>query len=161
MKRKVMRNWFIALFILGIVIGFLIPFHLKDLAKKVQGPSLTAEVFDIPKRLGQLDQENEFFKYAFLAAAETGGVALIRLDDKIPLHAHPKENHFVYLVKGHVKGTVNGQQVEAWQGQLIAIPAGAQHSIERTGDSPVEMMVFSTPNYMPNDTQWIGNKEVQ
>ena len=145
-------------FIVGLVIGFLLPFHLSDLTKKIAGNKLKPNVFDVPKRLGQLDLETAYFKYTVLAEAETGAVELVRVDDKIPLHIHPNENHFVYILKGHAKGTVGAVTAEVGPGQLVAIPAGVPHSFERVGDSPVEILLFSTPPFKPNDTMWMDRK---
>ena len=149
-----MRTIFVVLFILGIVVGYILPGDLKSITKK----PLNANVFDIPKKIGQLDLSTDYFKYSVLAETETGSIELIRLDDKIPLHMHPKENHFVYVYKGRAKGTVGDLTAEVGPGQLVAIPAGVPHSFERIGDSPVEIMLFSTPPFMPGDTVFLEKK---
>ena len=151
MKKKTMRNIFILLFIVGIVVGYLLPGDIKRLTKK----PLQANIFDVPKKLGQLDLETPYFKYTILSQAETGSIELIRLDDKIPMHMHPKENHFVYIYKGKAKGNVGDVSAEVWSGQLVAIPAGVPHSFERIGDTPVEIILFSTPPFMPSDTVFL------
>ena len=154
MKKKTMQAIFAVLFILGVVVGYLLPGDVKTLTKK----PLKADVFDVPRRLGQLDMETDYFKYTVLASTETGGIELIRLDDKIPLHIHPKENHFVYVYKGRAKGIVGSVTAEVGPGQLVAIPAGVPHSFERIGDTPVEIILFSTPPFMPGDTVFLENK---
>ena len=116
---------------------------------------LQANVFDVPKKLGQLDMESDYFRYAVLAKTETGSIELLRLDDKIPMHMHPKENHFVYIYKGRAKGTVGDVTAEVAQGQLVAIPAGVPHSFERLGDTPVEIILFSTPPFVKEDIVWL------
>jgi len=148
MKKKTMRMIFAVLFIVGVVVGYLLPGDVKALTKK----PLQANIFDVPKKLGQLDMETDYFRYTVLAGTETGSIELIRLDDKIPNHMHPKENHFVYIFKGRAKGVVGDVTAEVWPGQLVAIPAGTPHSFERVGDSPVEIILFSTPPFVPNDT---------
>ncbi len=158
MKKKTMRNWFIALLIIGIVVGWLLPGNLKSFQKEISQNKLQPNVFDVAKKFGQLDTEGPYFKYSVLAEADTGGVELIRVDDKIPMHIHPKENHFVYIYKGRAKGTVGSITAEVGPGQLVAIPAGVPHSFERIGDTPVELILFSTPPYMPNDTVFVENK---
>ena len=158
MKKKTMRNWFIVLFIFGLVVGFLIPWDIRDVNKKLNEKSVRADIFDIPKRLGQLDLESPYFKYTVLAEAQTGAIELIRLDDRIPMHMHPKENHFVYIYKGRAKGTVGDVTAEVGPGQLIAIPAGVPHNFERIGDTPVEIILFSTPPFMPKDTVFLEKK---
>ena len=154
MKKKTMQTIFVVLFILGVVVGYLLPGDIKSVTRK----PLNVNIFDVPKRLGQLDLQTDYFKYTVLAETETGSVELIRLDDKIPKHMHPNENHFVYILRGTAKGTVGDVTAEVGPGQLVAIPAGVPHSFERTGDSPVEILVFSTPPFMPNDTVFLEKK---
>jgi len=155
MKKKTMQTIFVILFILGVVVGYLLPGNIKTITQK----PLQVNVFDVPKKLGQLDLETNYFKYAVLAETETGSIELIRLDDKIPKHMHPKENHFVYVYKGRAKGTVGTVTAEVGPGQLVAIPAGVPHSFERIGDSPVEILLFSTPPFVPNDIVWLEKTE--
>ena len=158
MKKKTMQAWFVVLFILGLVAGWLVPGDLKTLTKKATQSGLKAEVFEIPKRLGQLDKETQYFKYTVLAETETGGIELLRVDGLIPMHMHPKENHFVYIYKGRARGTIGNVSAEVGPGQLVAIPAGVPHSFERTGDTPVEIIVFSTPPFKPEDTVFLEKK---
>ena len=154
MKKKTMRAIFVVLFVLGIVVGYILPGNIKTLAQK----PLKADIFDVPKRLGQLDMETDYFKYTILASTETGGIELIRVDGKIPMHIHPKENHFVYVYKGRAKGTVGDVTAEVGPGQLVAIPAGVPHSLERIGDTPVEIILFSSPPFVPKDPVFLENK---
>src|SRR3989338_4938168 len=151
MKKKTMRAIFVVLFVLGIVVGYILTGDLKTLAKK----PLKADIFDVPKRLGQLDMETDYFKYTVLAGTETGSIELIRLDGRIPMHMHPKENHFVYVYKGRAKGTVGSVAAEVGPGQLVAIPAGVPHSFERIGDTPVEIILFSSPPFVQGDTVFL------
>lgn len=153
-----MQAWFVALLIIGILLGWFIPGDLKTLTKQMTGAVLKPNVFDVPKKLGQLDLETDYFKYTVLAQTETGSIELIRLDDKIPKHMHPKENHFVYIYKGRAKGTIGDITAEVVQGQLVAIPAGVPHSFERIGDTPVEIILFSSPPFVSGDTVFLGEK---
>src|SRR3989338_6201723 len=136
MKKKAIRNWFVVLFVLGAVVGWLLPGNLQSLTKQVTGKVLKPTVVDVSKRLGQLDMESDYFKYTVVAAVDTGSIELLRVDDKIPLHMHPKENHFVYIYKGKAKATVGNLATEVWPGQLVAVPAGTLHEFERIGDTP-------------------------
>jgi len=154
MKKKTMQAIFVLLFIIGIVVGYLLPGDVKTLTKK----PLQAGIYDIAKRMGQLDLESPYFKYSVLSETETGGIELIRLDGAIPKHMHPKENHFVYIYKGRAKGTVGDVTAEVGPGQLVAIPAGMPHSFERIGDTPVEIILFSSPPFVLGDTVWLESK---
>ncbi|MBI2656699.1 cupin domain-containing protein [Candidatus Woesearchaeota archaeon] len=154
MKKKTMQVLFVLLFIAGIIVGYLLPGDFRSMAQK----PLQANIFDVPKRLGQLDIDANYFKYTILAETETGSVELLRVDDKIPTHIHPKENHFVYIYKGRAKGTVGDVTAEVGPGQLVAIPAGVPHSLERIGDTPVEIILFSTPPFVQKDIVWVEKK---
>lgn len=158
MKKKTMQAWFAALFIIGLVIGFLIPWDVRDLNKKLNEKKIQPDIFDVSKRLGQLENQGPYFKYSVLDELNTGGVELVRFDDKIPLHMHPNENHFVYIYKGKAKGTIGNVTAEVSAGQLVAIPAGTPHTFERIGDSPVEILLFSTPPYVAGDTVFLENQ---
>mgnify|MGYP001615519351 CR=1 FL=1 len=155
MKKKVMQTWFIVLFIIGLIAGWLLPGNLQAMTKQMAGAALKPNIFDVPKKLGQLDLETPYFKYTILAQTETGSIELLRVDDRIPLHMHPKENHFVYIYKGRAKGTVGDVTAEVGPGQLVAIPATVPHSFERIGDMPVEIILFSTPPFVPGDTVFL------
>ena len=156
MKKRTIRVLFWTFFILGIMVGYLIPGDFGFLMEKAKEKQLEAEIFDIPKKMGQLDLETDYFKYSVLAQAPTGGVEILRLDDSIPKHVHPKENHFVYVYRGRARGIIGDAQVEVASGQMIAIPAGIAHSIERIGDVPVEIILFSTPPFTPHDTVFLN-----
>lgn len=155
MKKKTMQMLFALLFVIGLAVGYLLPGDIKSLTKKPLQPN----VFDVPKKLGQLDMETDYFKYAVLAEVPTGSIELLRIDDKIPLHMHPKENHFVYIFKGRAKGIVGDVTAEVSQGQLVAIPAGVPHSFERIGDAPVEAILFSSPPFAAKDIVWLEKAE--
>ncbi len=158
MKRRVIRTWFVVFFIIGIIVGWFLPGNVGMLTKKVTGKALQATVFDVPKKLGQLDIESDYFKYTVLAETDTGGIELLRIEGKVPMHMHTKENHFVYIFKGRAKGTIGDVTAEVGAGQLIAIPAGVPHSLERIGDAPVEIILFSTPPFVEKDIVWLEQK---
>ena len=54
------------------------------------------------------------------------------------MHSHPNEQ-FNYVVKGTLKGSVNGKRVLAPAGTLIYIPANAPHTLVST---PKEDVIF-------------------
>ena len=159
MKKKTMRNWFIFLFILGVVAGWLIPMNFWDLTREAARKPLQAGFYDIGKRMGQLDKETAYFKYMTLAEADTGSVTLLKIDDKVPTHVHKNENHFLYIFRGRAKVTIINTTAEVSQGQILVIPAGYAHSVERVGESPVEAVAFSTPISEQQDTLWLEEKE--
>lgn len=158
MKKKTMRNLFIFLFVVGVIVGWMIPVNFWTFTKKATQQTLQPNVFDVPKKMAQLDQQTDYFKYTVLAETETGSIELIRLDEKIPLHKHENENHFVFVHKGRAKGIVGDLSAEVGPGQLVVIPAGVPHSFERVGDTPVEILLFSSPPFVPKDIMWLESE---
>jgi mannose-6-phosphate isomerase-like protein (cupin superfamily) len=158
MKKKTMQTWLVILFIVGVIIGWLLPGDLRNFTKQISGSMLKPDVLEIPKKFGQLDMEGPYFKYTVLAETEAGSIELLRLDDKIPRHLHSNENHFAYIFKGRAKGIIGDVTAEVGPGQLIVIPAGVPHSIERIGDTPVEIILFSTPPFKKEDIVFLENK---
>jgi mannose-6-phosphate isomerase-like protein (cupin superfamily) len=158
MKRKVMRNWFISLFILGVILGWLIPMNFWDFTREAVRNPLQAGFYDIPKRIGQLDQQNEYVKYMVLGETQTARIQLLRLDEKIPMHVHNSENHFLYIYKGKAMVTIKDTVSEIGPGQMAIFPAGYKHSVERVGDAPVEAILFASP-VEPNDTIYLDSGE--
>ena len=159
MKKKTMRILFLLILILGIFIGYLIPGDYWALSKKLSKKPLQTDIFDVPKKLGQLDIVTDNFKYSVLAETETGSIELLRIEDKVPKHVHPSENHFAYIYRGRAKGTIGSVTAEVGPGQLISIPAGVPHSIERIGDTPVEIILFSTPPFVEKDIVFLDNSK--
>jgi len=159
MKRRVMRNWLIFLFVLGLVVGWVIPMNFWDVTREAARKPLQAGFYDIGKRMGQLDQQNEFFKFMVLGESDTGKVTLLRIDDKVPMHVHNKENHFVYIIKGRLRATISNVTNELGPGQMLVVPAGFEHSVENAGGAPVEALLFSTPVAEQQDTVWLDKKE--
>lgn len=159
MKKKTIRNFFIVFFLSGLVVGAVVGFYTpKTTIIKAMQKSETFQpaVYDVPKKLGQLDSDGIYFKYSILQMTDTGSVALMRLDDRIPMGMHQKENRFVFVYKGKARGMIGESAAAIAPGQLIVIPAGTAYSFEKTGDSPVELLVFSTPPFRNNETVYLG-----
>ena len=74
MRKKTMKAIFAMLFILGLVIGFLLPWDLKSLQRSINPTQ--AGVYDVSKRMGQLGLQNDFAKYVYLANFEGASLQL-------------------------------------------------------------------------------------
>ena len=155
MKKKRLRKVLFLFFVIGVVIGLFIPTDkIKEKFNSGVNP-VKPNIYDIPKKFGQLDIDAGSFKYTVIDEATTGSAGLFRVDDEIPTHTHPKENHYVYIYRGKAIITIGDSNSEVNAGQLIAIPSGAPHNLKRIGDSPVEFILFSTPPFKEKDINWI------
>ncbi|HLC49935.1 MAG TPA: cupin domain-containing protein [Candidatus Nanoarchaeia archaeon] len=148
MKKKTMQAWFMLLLILGIVIGYSLPGDWRTASLK----PLKAGVYDVSKKMGQLDNDLGDFKYTTLVEVNDASVELFKVDNGIPVNSNAKENYFAYVIKGKVKATIGDSAYDAGAGSLIVVPAGTLHSMQRVGDSPVEMIVFSSPPHIAKET---------
>ena len=71
----------------------------------------------------------------------------------LPLHAHPYEQTG-YLVKGHMRLNIGGQESDVHAGDSWNIPMNVEHGARIAGDS-VAIEVFSPArkDYIPQETQ--------
>lgn len=71
----------------------------------------------------------------------------------LPLHAHPFEQTG-YLVKGHMRMRIGGEQFDAHPGDSWTIPMNVEHGAEIAEDS-VAIEVFSPArkDYLPKDVK--------
>jgi len=121
-----------------------------------KAPSMNKpDVIDASQRIAQgLDQKREGFEYTVVFESKTGSVELFRIETGVKLHHHPKENHILYILKGRGKGQVGNVTAEVGPGQIVVIPAGVKHKLERIGDEPLDFILFSTPPFVADQIVW-------
>jgi mannose-6-phosphate isomerase-like protein (cupin superfamily) len=124
----------------------------KAIAKPLQ-PGIV-KVDELLKR--GLDQKAGGFNFTVLAQAKTGSVELFQIDE-VKTHFHPRENHFLYILRGRAKGQIGAIAAEVGPGDLVIIPAGKKfrHKLAKIGDEPVSFLLFSTPPFDPKDITWV------
>ncbi len=71
----------------------------------------------------------------------------------LPLHAHPHEQTG-YLVKGHLRLSIGGEEFDAHPGDSWTVPSNVQHGAQIL-ESSVAVEVFSPTRkeYLPKTTQ--------
>ncbi len=126
-------------------------------AKQAAIKRLQPGVFKVEEILKKgLDQKAGGFTFTVIAEARTGSVELFQIED-VKTHFHPKENHFLYVIKGKAKGQIGDISAEVGPGDLVVIPAGKkfQHKLAKIGDEPVVFLLFSTPPFRAQDISWV------
>lgn len=119
-------------------------------------PTKRPDVLRVVDRIASgLEQEREGFRYSVAFESKTGSVEIFRIEQGVRLHKHPKENHVLYILNGHGKGQIGDTIAEVGPGQVLVIPANVPHKLERTGDEPLDFILFSTPGFHPNDIVWL------
>ncbi|MFZ5998136.1 MAG: cupin domain-containing protein [Nitrospirota bacterium] len=125
-------------------------------AKKGKMKALQPGVYHVEDILKKgLEQKSVDFNYTVLADTKTGSVELFQIGN-VRKHFHPKENHFLYILKGRAKGQIGDVTAEVGPGDLVVIPAGKkyQHSFTKLSDEPVVFILFSSPPFRAGDTVW-------
>lgn len=70
-----------------------------------------------------------------------GSVALVRVSERATLSE--RGVHFLYLMRGSAKITIEEKTLEAQAGQLVLLPGGARRTIESVGTDRLEFLLFS------------------
>jgi len=58
---------------------------------------------------------------------------------------HPDNDQILTFVSGVGKATVDGDEQEVTQGDLVCVPAGARHNFENTGPNPLVLYTVYGP----------------
>ncbi|HSV72473.1 MAG TPA: cupin domain-containing protein [Chthonomonadales bacterium] len=67
-------------------------------------------------------------------------------------HAHPIAEEIYYVLAGHGRMTMEGEVRSVGQGDGIAIPPGAVHTLANTGASDLVFLCCCVPAYTHEDT---------
>ena len=103
----------------------------------------------------KLDRQIEGMEFTVAVEMNpTGSVGLGRVNGVVELHHHPKENHWLLTLKGRAKARIGSWSTELGPDQIVIIPVGVKHTLERIGDEPLEFILFSTPPFVESDLVW-------
>ena len=79
-------------------------------------------------------------------AEQTLGYVEIAPGQKNPLHAHPNCEELLYLIEGELDHSLEGEVYRMQPGQVIRVPAGAQHDARNVGATTARMVIiYSDP----------------
>src|SRR5690242_15209560 len=87
-------------------------------------------------------------RYRVRASSEHGVLLEITYPAGVasPVHSHDHDSH-VYLMRGHVTGTLAGEPVELRAGEVVVHPRGVPHSVVAVTDST--WLEFKSPPTIP------------
>lgn len=79
--------------------------------------------------------------------AQTPGmnIRVNRLTGRIKRHEHPQTHHFLYLIKGQIELTVGEETRLIQAGDLVTIPHGSVHAMQRVGASEALFLDIASP----------------
>ena len=63
----------------------------------------------------------------------------------VPLHVHPKQDEFIYVLEGVFDLQLGGDKTQARPGDLVRMPMGIPHAYYNNGDQPARALFWVTP----------------
>lgn len=86
------------------------------------------------------------FKYTFLQNERLlVGMNCLQTGQSQPLHDHPRQDKFYYVLEGTGHFTVGEETRECAAGQLILCPAGVLHGVENRGIGLLSFLTVIAP----------------
>ena len=67
-------------------------------------------------------------------------------------HYHPRAEEIYYILAGRGQMTIDGEMSQVGPGDAIAIPPGAIHTIQNTGQEMLTFLCCCAPSYEHEDT---------
>lgn len=90
--------------------------------------------------------ENENFRKVIFTGEKSQLVLMsIEVGGEIGKEVHPKVDQFFRIESGKGKLIINGEEVEVEDDFAIIVPAGAEHNIINTGDTPLKLYTIYSP----------------
>ena len=63
----------------------------------------------------------------------------------VPLHIHPTQDEFIYLLEGQLDLQLGEEKVQARPGDLVRMPQGMPHAYYNNGDAPSRALFWVSP----------------
>jgi mannose-6-phosphate isomerase-like protein (cupin superfamily) len=84
----------------------------------------------------------------WLKAASAGCFCFETLDPPgtfVPLHVHPKQDEFIYVLEGVLDLQLGAAKVQARPGDLVRLPMGIPHAYYNNGEAPARALFWVSP----------------
>lgn len=86
------------------------------------------------------------FKYAFLENERMlVGMNCLQPGQQQPLHDHPEQDKFYYVISGEGYFTVDGEARDCGAGTLVLCPAGTSHGVENRAEELLTILTVIAP----------------
>ena len=66
----------------------------------------------------------------------------------VPRHTHPTQDEFIHVLEGRLDFVLNGEDIHAGPGDIVALPMGVAHSIHNRSGADVLAIFWVTPTRM-------------
>lgn len=97
--------------------------------------------------------ENENFRTVLFTSSHSQLVVMtLQPGEDIGMETHPEHDQFIRLEQGSGKAVLDGQEYDIVDQWAIIIPAGVEHNIVNTGDTPMKLYTIYSPQEHKNGT---------
>ncbi len=84
-------------------------------------------------------------------SSENISISYANIISKSTPHLHRKTDEIYYVLRGKGRMTIEDEKVNVEKDDLVLIPKNKLHTIERTSDDPLELLVITHPRFDTND----------
>ncbi len=71
--------------------------------------------------------------------------ATLPADSFVPLHVHPTQDEFIFMLDGRLEFVLNDERIKAGPGDLVSLPLGVPHSIHNVSEARFDAYFGSRP----------------
>ncbi|OGF53541.1 MAG: hypothetical protein A2Z21_07530 [Candidatus Fraserbacteria bacterium RBG_16_55_9] len=80
-----------------------------------------------------------------LAEVGTGSLSILRIGTATAIHYHQTSNEVLFVLGGQGKAISHDEEFVLAPGKMLIVFAGTPIRLELSGDTPLELLVFTTP----------------
>ena len=66
----------------------------------------------------------------------------------VPRHSHPTQDEFIHVLEGRLDFLLDGRDIQAGPGDIVALPMHVPHSIHNNSSAAVRCIFWVTPTRM-------------
>ena len=88
-------------------------------------------------------------------------LVVMSLETEIGTETHKDTDQFIRVEKGSGKAILNGQEHALQEGSIVVIPAGIEHNIVNTGDTPLKLYTIYAPPHHKDGTVHTTKEEAE
>jgi len=123
-------------------------------------PQLKPQVISVDQVLAPLRAGETATATATLVEIPTASLFILRIESTTPTHSHKASNEILYVLRGQgVAISPVDEEFELRAGKMLIVFAGTPIRLERRGDQPLDLLVFSTPPSTSDEVVLLENSE--
>lgn len=104
-------------------------------------------------------QNTNFRTVLFTASHSQLVLMMLAVGEEIGMEVHPDNDQFFRFESGQGKVIIDGQESVVSDGFAVVVPAGAEHNVINTGDTPLKLYTIYSPAHHPDGTVHITKAE--